>query len=38
MIAVTLIMWPATLSAAEGNGVIMKAIVFDQFGGPDVLH
>jgi NADPH:quinone reductase-like Zn-dependent oxidoreductase len=38
MIAVTLFMWPATLLVAEGNGVIMKAIVLDRFGGPDVLH
>src|SRR3954464_13868970 len=38
MIADTLIMWLATLFVVTGNGVIMKAIVFDQFGGPDVLH
>src|SRR5436189_2795750 len=38
MIAARLIMWPATFWLAEGDGVIVKAIVFDQFGGPDVLH
>src|SRR4051812_47631984 len=38
MITATVIMWPATLLVAGRNGVIMKVIVFDQFGGPDVLH